>query len=271
MKDLARVLTRAPIPLIDIGEARAEYATFRGEHGAKAVDADLFTKPEENVKFDKTQAPTYGLAFAQAGTSLVYNTCRYSTGGCRLGCVADAGKGGLDSVKSGRVRKTIFAAEHTSAFMTKVVHELGRIERKWGTKARVRLNTFSDIPWEDVYIAPGPLGVPFTLFELFPNLSFYDYTKWPDRVTPANYRLVRSASEKTTRAQVQALASEGATVAVVLGVKRGHLLPRKVYGIPVIDGDATDDRTLDPKGVIIGLRAKGAMRSGSPMVVSDFT
>jgi hypothetical protein len=34
-------------------------------------------------------------------------------------------------------------------------------------------------------------------------------------------------------------------------------LPEKYIGRPVINGDETDLRFLDPKGVIVGLKAKG--------------
>jgi len=45
--------------------------------------------------------------------------------------------------------------------------------------------------------------------------------------------------------------------------RRGEELPATYLGIRVVDGDKTDDRTTDPRGVIVGLRAKGAMRKGS--------
>jgi hypothetical protein len=34
-------------------------------------------------------------------------------------------------------------------------------------------------------------------------------------------------------------------------------VPATYMGLPVIDGDETDLRFLDPKGVIVGLKAKG--------------
>ena len=49
----------------------------------------------------------------------------------------------------------------------------------------------------------------------------------------------------------------GVNVAVVFSTKKGQPLPAEYLGRPVIDGDETDLRFLDPSGVIVGLRAKG--------------
>jgi hypothetical protein len=49
----------------------------------------------------------------------------------------------------------------------------------------------------------------------------------------------------------------GGNVAVVF---RGGL-PETWNGYPVIDGDVTDVRYLDPRGVVVGLKAKGKART----------
>ena len=56
------------------------------------------------------------------------------------------------------------------------------------------------------------------------------------------------------------------TVAAVVDTPRGCLLPRKWNGFKVIDGDLSDARWLDPKSVIVGLRAKGNIDLSSPFV-----
>jgi hypothetical protein len=38
---------------------------------------------------------------------------------------------------------------------------------------------------------------------------------------------------------------------------RGEALPEVWHGFTVIDGDESDERRLDPAGVVVGLRAKG--------------
>jgi hypothetical protein len=53
-------------------------------------------------------------------------------------------------------------------------------------------------------------------------------------------------------------------VAVVYSTRKGEALPRYAYAArrryDVIDGDMTDLRFLDPRGVVVGLRAKGRAR-----------
>lgn len=44
----------------------------------------------------------------------------------------------------------------------------------------------------------------------------------------------------------------------MFAVRKGRPLPATYNGIPVIDGDVSDFRPVDPSGVIVGLRAKGA-------------
>jgi hypothetical protein len=40
-------------------------------------------------------------------------------------------------------------------------------------------------------------------------------------------------------------------------VFKGDVMPARCMGAPVIDGDASDLRYLDPSPVVVGLRAKG--------------
>ena len=48
-----------------------------------------------------------------------------------------------------------------------------------------------------------------------------------------------------------------------------HKLPETYLGRPVINGDETDLRFLDPKGVVVGLKAKGkAKKDTSGFVVT---
>jgi hypothetical protein len=235
-------------------DARALWEEVRETHGLKGAPA-LLTPPEGNAKFAKTAVPTYGLALAPHKLSATVNVCRYATPECRAGCVAFAGHGEMPFVQRVRIARTEFLAQHPDAFVALLTGELERLvsNRK---RYAVRLNTFSDLPWER--IAPA-------LFTL-PRIQFYDYTKWPmdlraDR--PANYHLTYSASERTTGAQVVDYVTGGQNVAVIFAVKRGQPLPTEYLGCRVIDGDKSDARYRDPVGVVVGLRAKGRMARGS--------
>ena len=253
-----RAIAQSGWDFIGIDEARERWAAFRhanGRTGAAEGRVPLLTAPDGNVKFAKTEAAVYGLALAPSTVS-GHNVCPFSTPACRAGCVAFAGKGEFPKVIEGRVLKTRFLVEDPSAFFTLLAHEIGVAWRKHGVRLRVRLNTFSDIRWEDV--APE-------IFEAFPTVRFYDYTKHPERPNvPANYHVTYSASERTADAKLAVWAAEGENVAVVFSTSRSQPLPMTYAGVRVIDGDKSDDRTRDPRGVIVGLRAKGRMRK-NPM------
>jgi hypothetical protein len=142
----------------------------------------------------------------------------------------------------------------------------------------VRLNGTSDLPWERIKGSSG-----LTLMQTFPTVQFYDYTKHPGRIWdchygstlphgnpwPPNYHLTYSRSEDNADV-AQSFPFGGVNVAVVFGVKRGQPLPKEWGGYSVIDGDINDLRFLDPKGVVVGLRAKGkARKDASGFVVRN--
>ena len=89
----------------------------------------------------------------------------------------------------------------------------------------------------------------------------------------ANYHLTFSLSESNDADAMDAL-DAGYNVAVVFDIKsRGGKLPEtfdlkvkdesgvRVKRVPVINADDSDVRFYDPKGVIVGLKAKGDAKS----------
>lgn len=264
LRNLSLELENANIPAHTVGtdksglrykQARAKWFAFRKFHGYKGY-AD-FTQPgTNNSKVAKGGKRTRMLTLAPADMSHVINTCTWSTPACRDACVlATAGKGRLSSVRRARVVRTLFLLLHPTDALTLIASEIAADMLKFGAEnVIVRLNVASDIRWERV--AEG------ALFAL--KASFYDYTKAPVAQRgplPRNYRLVYSVSERpaSTENALAAIRTE-ANAAVVFAVKKGAPLPATWRGVPVIDGDVTDDRTQDPYGTIVGLRAKGDAR-----------
>ena len=49
----------------------------------------------------------------------------------------------------------------------------------------------------------------------------------------------------------------GMNIATVFGIKKNSPMPEFWNGLPVFNGDDSDLRFLDPKGVVVGLYAKG--------------
>jgi len=175
------------------------------------------------------------------------NLCPKASSGCVKSCLFTAGRGRFNSVSSARRRKSEFFISDRQGFVSQLHKELDNFvklcERR-GKKPAVRLNGTSDILWER-YIDMNK----------YPKVQFYDYTKFPSRPkTASNYHITYSRKETDDDATVKQVMTNGLNVAVVFANKA---LPESYLGFPVVDGDKTDLRFLDAKGVIVGLAAKG--------------
>jgi hypothetical protein len=180
--------------------------------------------------------------------------CPFLTAMCAKACLYNSGRADFTpSIPAARQWRTNLLFNEKPEFMRQLRNGLVNHEKKaakLGRKPAFRLNTTSDIRWDVIGI-----------MEEFPNIQFYDYTKWPyakrpNESLPANYHLTFSRSELTTDAEIHESISHGRNVAVVFSTKRGQPLPEKYLGYDVIDGDLHDLRFLDPVGVIVGLRFK---------------
>jgi len=225
-----------------------------------------------NVKLQKNEKVGYlttGLSLAPTNIS-GYNVCPMASKGCRDACLNLAGMGVFKNVQAARIAKTKMFFEKRDEFMAMLVKEIASFVRKAGRKgleAAIRLNVFSDVVWEDILVGDTNKNI----FETFPEVTFYDYTKIADRMfktLPANYSLTFSKSElkKSWETCVKVLKSGGNVAAVF----SGSFLPNRYMGFKVVDGDKSDARFLDDgKGVIFGLKPKGgnAKRDNSGFVI----
>ena len=103
------------------------------------------------------------------------------------------------------------------------------------------------------------------MFNQFPQVQFYDYTKIPTRKVShiKNYHLTWSYSEANDK-YAKLFDSVPYNKAVVFNGG----LPRIFKGMKVIDGDKTDMRFLDKTNRVVGLKAKGeAMKDDSGFVI----
>jgi hypothetical protein len=226
----------------------------------------LLTPDGYSPKLNKGRARGYSSAVLHLAPARLsgYNVCKWSSAGCRAGCLNTAGRGGIfkpgqttNAIQRARIARTRWFFEDRAAFVAQLVGEIEthiRRATRRGMVPAVRLNGTSDIPWERVKTADGR-----TVLELFPGIQFYDYTKSPDRAMayargemPANYHLTFSRSEENETDALQVLAA-GANVAAVF---KGEL-PDAWHGAPVVNGDQDDLRFLDPAGAVVGLKAKG--------------
>lgn len=229
-------------------------------------------------------------------TMPVVNTCIGASPECAQSCLVYSGQNTdrANDVKALR-QDMLFADPEAFARLLQTSIEFHVDETKRQSRLEehrmapfVRLNVFSDIPWELVWPE---------LFDEFPKLGFYDYTKVPGRVDgmrgafPKNYDLTFSWSG-INRNNAQYEWKHGAGKVTIVFFKkpgdksepwrtneywRGRIakkgeersvgpFPRSFLGMPIIDGDLTDVRPYDKytaqasgiknKPWIVGLRYK---------------
>jgi hypothetical protein len=228
---------------------------------------------DANAKTVKGQAKgfmTAVLYLAPADTS-GFEVCPMATKGCKAACLNTAGRGGMakgnatfdangqalpdNAIQRARIARTRWYFTDREAFMLQLVREIEAFKAratKLGLTPCVRLNGTSDIPWERI-----PCNGLENIMAEFPDVQFYDYTKRHNRKgIPANYHLTYSLAEDNDALALQAYRN-GMNVAAVF---RHKALPEtfNLAGetIAVINGDESDLRFLDDRG-IIGLYAKG--------------
>jgi len=178
---------------------------------------------------------------------------------CMAPCLRSAGRGAFDSVQRARDAKTAFFRENREAFMLSFcadVWALARKAQRIGMTPLVRPNGTSDIPFENIIVMDGK-----TIFQLFPDVQFYDYTKHPARKlegkTAGNYDLTYSFSAVTPKPiSIKGLSNPDNKRTAVVFHKRDEI-PTSFRGWPVVDGDDTDVRHIEPARVVVALYAKG--------------
>lgn len=215
-------------------------------------------------KLDKGRArrwATCGITLAPGNAAKLGTVCA-SAGVCEaVNCLADAGMHRFAQSQGARYRRTLLFKKFPAQFFAQASAELTlwQIQQAaQGFKVACRPNILSDLP-----------TMAHQLARQHPTITFYDYTKHPrpaDRRL-ANYHLTYSYSEKTTPADLDHCLENRVNVAVVFGLKRSDKLPKTLvlHGrtFPVLDGDVSDLRFLDPsdRSYIVGLRWKSSVDS----------
>ena len=187
-----------------------------------------------------------------------YNVCAMATKECIKGCLNTSGRAKMATsakmMERARLIKTKLFFEDRNFFMNWLVAELKTGQRKanrMGLSFSARLNGTSDLNW-NAYKVNGK-----TIFELFPTVQFYDYTKIVtkfDSLAP-NYQLTYSYTGYNWDSSKKVLDNDN-NVAIVFNIAKNRALPMTYKGYKVVDGDVTDYRPNDGKGVIVGLRWK---------------
>ncbi len=233
----------------------------------------LSTQNSKTIKGEKFGYTTYIMYLApHTQNSKGKNLCSHASKGCAEACLFGSGAARFNKVQEGKTNKTEYFLADRKLFMEQLYNEIVKIEAKHeaveGTETKsfngsvlrykdfaIRLNGTSDIPFENLRFKDKDNK---NIFELFPNVQFYDYTKIPNRfskIQPNNYQLTFSRSE-TNHNEVVDILNRGFNVAVVFGIKDTNDLPDTYLGYPVINGDESDLRFLDETNVVVGLKYK---------------
>jgi hypothetical protein len=228
----------------------------------KAKDHKLFTVG--NPKTKKGESLGYLTLVLHLSpykdNKLGVNLCPFATLECIELCLNDSGRSAMQgengTIKNARRRKANEFLEDRKAFLYKLIQEIKFYQnrtKKQGLTLVIRLNGTSDLRWYKVRLDS------LNIFEIFPEIQFYDYTKDPsilgDSLKMKNYHITFSWSGKNQEECMQAI-KQGFNIAVPFTGKKSEPLPSTFLGLPVFNADETDLRFLDPIG-IAGLKVKG--------------
>ena len=217
------------------------------------------------VKGEELGYVTKGIHFAPANLS-GNEVCQWRSKGCTASCLNTAGRGQMNSIQASRIAKTKLFFDKQFDFLAKLSKEISssiKSATKKSMNSVFRLNLTSDIAWESVFFNEEE---PKTIFDKFPSIQFYDYTKSFKRMCsflnkpfikgeanfPSNYHLTFSRSEHND-SKCEMVLAMGGNVAVVFR----NQLPKTWKGYEVVNGDENDLRFLDKQGVVVGLIEKG--------------
>ena len=191
--------------------------------------------------------------------------CPYATvAKCHEPCLNLSGNGFYNSVQKARIRKTLMFLDDKETFMAELFKDIFKFQKECkdlGKLPALRLNGTSDIQWETIKIKKDK-----SIFEYFPDVQFYDYTKIPTRKVGhiKNYHLTWSYSQANDK-----YATLFDKVSNNIAVVFRDALPKMFKGLRVIDGDKHDMRFLDDTQVVVGLIEKGeAKKDTSGFVIS---
>lgn len=189
---------------------------------------------------------------------------------CEKACLYTAGRGVFNSTQTARINKTKEFFNEQHAFMHTLVYSINALikqAKKKGLTPLVRLNGTSDIRWENIRFEYNDKFL--TIFEVFPNIQFYDYTKIVNRKDiPSNYDLTISYSGVPGfQKYVQKAINAGERIAVVF--RHQENIPESFLDMECIGGDDSDIRHIEPKNVVVALYAKGKAKKDTSGFVID--
>lgn len=232
----------------------------------------LYLAPQKNI----LNASHYGIDYDQKTINLSkINLCKNATIGCATACLYHQGifKHALfqkNKVKQARLKRTLKFLTQKETFFHQLIKEIKALQRKAkkrGLKPFISLNGTSDILWEKEIFTYEKQEYK-NLMELFPEIDFFDYTKYnilkSRKKLPKNYHLTysRAGTKKGTTVDNWNVLCEyldkNINVAIVCTKEiKETLLENNTYKTyKIIDGNSCINRVSDlslqeGKGLIV--------------------
>lgn len=259
LKELATRYLQEPEPvkqfgiLLQVENILADYDFKSKSKFLKDFELSYFAGVNSSQKIEKGRKENFDtlVLYLSASKNAGKDLCSFASTGCRLACLVESGhrllekRAGKDKINISRIVKSWIAIYRKDLAESVLIEEIklaSKRAKKNKKKFAVRLNGTSDIDWSNIYNS-------------FPDVQFYDYTKDPNRIDLPNYHLTFSFSNnaKSRLKHYRQALSRGQSIAfpvVSTDVDQALSLP-DCYSM-----DETDLRFLDKAGKYGILKAK---------------
>ena len=227
--------------------------------GKRYVDRYLLSESAKVIKGEK-----YGYlsgicymtpAFSFSGG----NTCsHHKLGNCAGPCLVHSGHMSLDGAIEARADRLALFLKNPALFFEILKRELvllGKRARRRRLKVAGRLNGTTDLDWSRIQFGGK------TIFEHFPRVRWYDYTKNPklaENYISAGISVTFSWYKRAEVSTVLGLLDRGVNIAIAYKDKLPEFQAIGDRLVPVINGDLNDLRFEDARGCFVGLLFKFA-------------
>lgn len=196
--------------------------------------------------------------------------CPFSSPECRRACLNTSGRGRMSATQAARLKRTVFAYLYPHTFRLYLEREIrlaAGSARRQGKRLALRLDGTSDLGLAGILLASEGLADYWTAL----GVDFYDYTKSPSRAVTArpSWHVTYSAINQVDASR--SVHGPGSVALVVADKDKAtnHAAKLKVKAMvddpaglvswwpgPVVNGDLSDARHLDPPGSLVLLSAK---------------
>ena len=179
-------------------KAEAFFAGLKYESKAKLLKTlglSYFAGLNSSQKIEKGKKENFDtlVLYLSAGKNAGKDVCSFASTGCRLACLVGSGhaliekRAGKHVIDVSRIVKTwltVYRKDLACELLTREIKAAQARAGRLGHRFAVRLNGTSDLDF-------------YSIYQSFPQVQFYDYTKNPKRVPLPNYHLTFSYSQGT--------------------------------------------------------------------------